>query len=552
MTDPLRHCAEAIESNNKGRSSEHMRTANPRSNSIPATLGLHSERHAPHPHLVRHKPGETTKKPLRVMKFGGTSVGDASCIERVVDIVRDASRESDLVVVVSAMNGVTNQLVEAACRSEAGDSHSVAAIFGELRKRHEAALCALIHLSERRQLIAGEMRELLHEGDRLCQEAILRRELTPRVRDAISGLGERLSVRLVAAALAERNVPCEAIEATELIVTDSCHGAAEPSTELTRERCEARLRPLLLRGVVPVVTGFIGATPEGALTTLGRNSSDYSGTIVGAALDAEEVILWTDVDGILTADPKLVPEARPIREMSYREASDLADLGAKVLHARTLRPVIHRGISVSIRNTFAPKNHGTKITLAGCSSDSRVTALTASSDVALITVRGSGALGASEVLRRALAAADAVRDGVRLMPQSLSAPDEVCIIVPSTLAERAMETLRCEIARALGRELSECFTLHAAVAIVTVVSRNMLDVSATIDRLSGALSRERVDLLAFASSSSKRSLSLVVAHRDMKAALNIAHQEFQLGAADSLPFPGSIPQADWDSQTGGD
>jgi bifunctional aspartokinase / homoserine dehydrogenase 1 len=360
MTDPLRQRAELVEFTSKGRSSGHMRTANPRSSSNPATAVPHSE-HAPHPHLVRHKLGESAKKPLRVMKFGGTSVGDASCIERVVDIVRAASRESDLVVVVSAMSGVTNQLVEAACQSEAGNCRSVASIFEELGKRHETVLCALVASSERRQLIAAEIRERLHEGDRFCQDAILRRELTRRLRDAISGLGERLSVRLVAAALAERGVLCEAIEATELIVTDSCHGAAEPSMELTRERCEARLRPLLLQGVVPVVTGFIGATVKGVLTTLGRNSSDYSGTIVGAALDADEVILWTDVDGVLTADPRLVPGARPIREMSYREASDLADSGAKVLHAKAVRTAMQCGIPLSIRNTFAPERPGTTI-----------------------------------------------------------------------------------------------------------------------------------------------------------------------------------------------
>lgn len=360
MTDPLRDRAASVEFTNTGRSSGHLRAANPWSNSVVATSGPHPE-HVPHPRLVPHKLGETTKKPLRVMKFGGTSVGDASCIERVVDIVRGVSRESNVVVVVSAMSGVTNQLVEAATQSEAGNRRLVATIFEELRRRHEAALCALIPLAEKRQPIAGKLQQLLQEGDRLCQDATFRRELTPRVCDAISGLGERLSVLLVAAALAERGVTSEAIEATELIVTDSCHGEAEPWMDRTRERCEARLRPLLLWGAVPVVTGFIGATAEGVLTTLGRNSSDYSGTIIGAALNANEVTLWTDVDGILTADPRLVPGARPILKMSYREASDLADSGAKVLHAKALRTAMQCGIPLSIRNTFAPERPGTTI-----------------------------------------------------------------------------------------------------------------------------------------------------------------------------------------------
>ena len=360
MTDPLQDRAARAEFASTVRSSGHARTVNPAANGVLKTSGPRPER-VSQLRLVRHELNAGAKKSLRVMKFGGTSVGDASCIERVVDIVRAASHESDIAVVVSAMSGVTNQLVEAARQSEAGNHQMVADIFEELRKRHEAALSALVPSAERQRPIAGKIQNLLHEGNRLCQDAILRCELTPRVRDAISGLGERLSVLLVAAAIAERGMPDEAIEATELVVTDSRHGAAEPHMDLTRERCEARLRPLLLRGVVPVVTGFIGATVEGVLTTLGRNSSDYSGTIMGAALGADEVVLWTDVDGILTADPRLVPGARPIREMSYREASDLADSGAKVLHAKALRIAMEYGIPLSIRNTFAPERLGTTI-----------------------------------------------------------------------------------------------------------------------------------------------------------------------------------------------
>jgi aspartate kinase len=209
------------------------------------------------------------------------------------------------------------------------------------------------------------MHALFQTAGVLCEDVLLRRALTLRARDSITGLGERLSVLLVAAALAEQEVASEAIETTELIVTDACHGAAEPLMDQTRERCEVRLRPVLLRGIVPVVTGFIGATVDGVLTTLGRNSSDYSGTILGAALDADEVTLWTDVDGILTADPKIVPGATEIREMSYREACALAEMGAKVLHPKTLRPIMQRGIPLFIRNTFAPDRPGTKITATG-------------------------------------------------------------------------------------------------------------------------------------------------------------------------------------------
>ncbi len=236
--------------------------------------------------------GQTDKKAgqfLRVMKFGGTSVGDADCIERVVEIIQSSSRESDLVVVVSAMSGVTNRLTEAATQSEAGDRETVTTIFDGLRKQHMAAAVSLIHSVEERNQICFQIEEILQEGEHLCLGTILTRELTLRARDAITCLGERLSTPLVAAALASRGLEAEAIEATELVVTDSNHGAAEPQMEATRELCEARLRPLLQRGIVPVVTGFLGATAEGVLTTLGRGGSDYSATIIGAALEADEV-----------------------------------------------------------------------------------------------------------------------------------------------------------------------------------------------------------------------------------------------------------------------
>ncbi len=203
------------------------------------------------------------KKPLRIMKFGGTSVGDPSAIQKVVDIIRGAAREGDLVVVVSAMSGVTNQLIEAGVQSALGDRPSVETIFHALRKRHEAVVNALIHSAAERSRIGREMDRVFQEGEQLCQCTMRVRELTPPTRDSISSLGERLSAPIVAAVLVEHGVASEAIEATALIQTDSCHGAADPHMDVTRKLCRKRLRPLVQKGVVPVVTGFIGATVRG-------------------------------------------------------------------------------------------------------------------------------------------------------------------------------------------------------------------------------------------------------------------------------------------------
>jgi aspartokinase/homoserine dehydrogenase 1 len=491
-------------------------------------------------HFLQHRPvpsqiRKPVRKPLRVMKFGGTSVGDASCISKVVEIVQAASRDSNVVVVVSAMSGVTNKLVEAAMRSEAGDREAVAAIFEELRKRHDADASALIHSAAERKRIGQKMQEVFQEGDSLCQGTILLRELTLRARDSISSLGERLAAPLVAAALADCGVASEAIDATEVVVTNSCHGAAEPLMDLTRERCNARVLPLLRQGIVPVVTGFIGATAEGVVTTLGRNGSDYSATILGAALDADEVIIWSDVDGVLTVDPRLVPGVSRIPEISYREAAELAYFGAKVLHPKTLRPVMQSGTPLWIRNTFAPERPGTKITPTGTSNGGEVKALSAIS-AALITVGGPGMLGVPDVLGRTFKSVEAVGANVLLISQSSSQYD-IRLVVSSTLAERTVEALRREFAQDLVHEKTEHITLNLDVAIVAVVGQNMRGVSAIVGRTFGALDRENVNVIAIAQGSSGCSITFVVAQKDMKSALITTHREFQLGVPSSQAIP---------------
>src|SRR2546427_4043755 len=257
----------------------------------------------------------------------------------------------------------------------------------------------------------------------------------------------------------------EGIEDTELLVTDSYHGGAEPRMTLTRERSQTRLRPLLQQGIVPVVTGFIGATPEGALTTLGRGGSDYSATILGAALDADEVIIWTDVDGLLTADPRLVPGACTIAEISYREAAELAHFGAKVLHPKTVRAVMQCRIPLWIRHTFTPERPGTKITPAGPPNNGGVKALTAISDVALITVGGPGIVGGPDVLGRTFATTAAVRANVLLVSQS-SSHKYFCLVVSSTVSKRTVEALRREFAQDLAHEKVEHITVDSNIGVV--------------------------------------------------------------------------------------
>lgn len=470
-------------------------------------------------------------KPLQVMKFGGTSVGDAVCMARAAQIIAGSGRDGACVAVVSAMSKVTNRLIEAARRAETGDRTVGAEILSALRAQHLNALNTLVRDPGARSLVQEELEEVLGEGQRLFEGTTLLRELTPRSLDALSSLGERLSAPLVSAAVRELGFRSEAVEASELIVTDEYHGAAEPLMNMTREVCAAALSPMLESGIVPIVTGFIGATREGVLTTLGRGGSDYSATILGAALSADEVIIWTDVDGVLTADPRLVPEARTIPEISYREAAELAYFGAKVLHPKTLNPVMHAAIPVWIRNSFSPEKTGTKITPKGQSIGGGVKALTAIQDVALISVGGPGIVGLPDVLGRTFSTTAEVRANVLLISQS-SSQNDICFVVSSADAKRTVEALRKEFAQDVAHEKVEHITVDSNIAIVAAVGENMRGTPGVAGKIFSALGRENVNLIAIAQGSSESNISFVVEEESVKAALDTIHREFNLHISD--------------------
>ena len=469
------------------------------------------------------------KTRLQVMKFGGTSVGDAACIARTAQIIGKASREGACIAVVSAMSGVTNRLIEAAKHAGSGDAEAGSSTLEALRQQHGSVLKSLVQNGDAQGTIDAAMEDVFAEGRRLYEGTALLRELTPRTLDAISSLGERLSAPLVAAAVRELHLKSEAVDATEVIVTDTYHGGAEPLMEATRQECATSLRPMVDAGIVPVVTGFIGATAEGTLTTLGRGGSDYSATILGAAMDADEVIIWTDVDGVLTADPRLVPNARTIPEISYREAAELAYFGAKVLHPKTLNPVMQAAIPVWIRNSFAPEKPGTKITPKGQSIGGGVKALTAIQDVALISVGGPGIVGLPDVVGRTFSTTAEVRANVLLISQS-SSQNDICFIVSGADEQRTVDALRREFAQDVAHEKVEHITVDPHIAIVAVVGENMRGTPGVAGKTFAALGRENVNLIAIAQGSSESNISFVVEEKAVKTALNTVHREFGLHA----------------------
>jgi aspartate kinase len=464
---------------------------------------------------------------LQVMKFGGTSVANAECIRRAAEIVARAAGDGSVVVVVSAMGGVTNTLLEAAQASAMGDMGAAGNLAETLRQQHYQAIETLIGDKDKRAQLEVELNQVIEEVTSLCQGTALLRELTPRALDAISSVGERLSARLLASALSEIGLKAPAIEATELIVTDNHSGRAEPLMTETRERATARLAPLLADGSVPVVTGFIGATVEGKLTTLGRGGSDYSATILGAALDATEIIIWTDVDGVLTADPGLVAEARTLQEISYNEAAELAYFGAKVLHPKTLRPVSEEGIPVWIRNSFLPERNGTKITATGHPTRRGVKAITAMSNVTLITVGGRGIVGLPGVAAKTFTAAASAQANVLLISQSSSGND-ICFIIDSGDAARTVAELRAAFASDLAHKEVEHITVNADIAIVAVVGDRMRGTPGIAGRVFSVLGRRGINIIAIAQGSSEYNVSLVVEAGLMREVVQALHSEFDL------------------------
>lgn len=301
---------------------------------------------------------------LIVHKFGGTSVGNAEHFANVADIVaahHEGSSSAGTVVVLSAMSKVTDLLITGARAAAAGNDTAYREVKADLLAKHLQAAEALLNRGTERLEVCGVVEDRLHELERLYRSIAVLGELTARGRDVVASFGEQLSTSILAAALRERGMRASAISATQLIVTDNHFGAATPQTDLTRDRLHEHVTPMVQQGAVPVITGYNGATESGVTTTLGRGGSDLSAAIVGCGLGADEVWIWSDVDGILTADPNIVPQARSLTELSYAEAADLAYFGADVLHPKTIRPVAEHGIPLRILNSFNPTGAGTLI-----------------------------------------------------------------------------------------------------------------------------------------------------------------------------------------------
>jgi aspartate kinase len=351
--------------------------------------------------------------------------------------------------------------------------------------------------------------------------------------DAITSLGERINARILAATLRQRGARSQAIDATELIVTDDKFQNAVPLIDLTRERVVDRLSPLLEDGVVPIVTGFIGATESGVTTTLGRGGSDYSAAILGDCLDADEVWIWTDVDGVMTSDPRLVPDARVLPVLSYNEVSELAYFGAKVVHPRTIRPVVERGIPLWVKNTFNPDHPGTRINQSAETSPNTVKAVTAIEELSLVNVEGRGMMGVPGIAARTFAAVASQGASVLMITQA-SSEQSISFLIPTEMVKPVTEAIEEEMALELARKDIDRVWAMDDVVIVTAVGSGLRTTPGVGARIFGALARAEINVIAVAQGSSECSISLAVSAEDAVDAVRQIHSQVILGEAGSV------------------
>jgi aspartate kinase len=338
-------------------------------------------------------------------------------------------------------------------------------------------------------------------------------------------MGERLCARLLAEALVSAGIPAAAIDATQLIITDDTFQAAHPDLSATTQRTRQFLEPVLNSHQVAVVTGFIGATVAGIPTTLGRGGSDYSAALLGAVLAADEVWIWTDVDGVMTADPRLVPEARTIPILSYREVAELAYYGAKVLHPKTIRPVIEAGIGLRVCNTFNPSHPGTRlVSELPAPATGVIKAVTAIRGLQLITIEGRGMLGVPGVAARTFGAVAATGTSVPLISQA-SSEQSICFAVPVESTRSVIAALQNTFAREIASRDIDRVWATDEVVIITVVGAGMRSTPGVAGRVFMALGDERVNVVAIAQGSSEVSISLLIDAADTRAAVQALHSQ---------------------------
>jgi len=455
---------------------------------------------------------------MKIMKFGGSSLATVDGIRHVVAIIEAACRANRVAVVVSAFGGATETLIQMANQAAGGKKHYLKELEG-FEASHRALADALVPAdkSARPQLDAymANLRDTL-------QGLYLIRELSPRSMDLVMSFGERLSAMIVSRSLVAHGIEAESVEASSLIKTDDRFGNAVVDYAVTNRRIKAHFCD---RAALQVVTGFIASTEDGEITTLGRSGSDHTATILAAALDCDCVEIWTDVSGVMTADPRMVPDAFPITDMTYAEAMEMSHFGAKVLHPKSIQPVLEKGIPLIVKNTFEPAFAGSVIRGSVAPNPFMIRGMSSIGAVSLLRVEGSGMPETTGIAGRLFGSLARGNINIILITQG-SSEHSICLAVSPADAQRAKKLIDEEFAREIyARQIDEP-VIEDGLSVVAVVGENMRGVPGIAARIFNTLAKEGVNVVAIVQGSSELNVSIVVSQRDEATALNAIHEAF--------------------------
>jgi aspartate kinase len=466
-----------------------------------------------------------------VMKFGGTGVDSCRSLIKVSDLVTNYKNDSkyEIVVVVSAVRGVTDSILKLTDSINRHEKVSVQDILGKLRKTHLEIIEGCIHKTELRDLARDTITKLLNELKDVLGGMVILQEVSPKSLDYLLSFGERLSASMVYFALRDKGIVTECFTGKEAgIMTDSNFGAAKPLMDTTKLRVRRLIEPLLQLNSVPIVTGFIGADQNGNVTTLGRGGSDYTATIIAASINADETWLWTDVDGLMTADPRIAADAEVLSEVSFSEAMEMALFGAKYMHPRALEPVIETGIPVRIRNVMNPSKIGTMILQRPSDTSKRIVkSVIAIRRTGLIDVGGTSMAGAPGTAATIFDALAKKNINIIMISQSPS-ESSISMVLRNDDIEKAVSILELSL---LGKVIKKV-EVNNNVSVIAVVGSGMRGIQGVAARIFSAVAREDVNVIMIAQGSSQLNLAFVVNDNDCETAIRALHKEFKLGKHD--------------------
>ncbi|HET9181682.1 MAG TPA: aspartate kinase [Candidatus Angelobacter sp.] len=466
-----------------------------------------------------------TGKELIVMKFGGTSVGDASRFRQCAAIVSEAAQNQRIVVVVSAMAGVTDLIFKTIDAARRGESAITQTSLHKFESVHRELIEQLFAPEDRDAALAfvAPVFEQLRKSSQAL--LTLHSEISPQTMDSLVALGERISSWVLAHHLNFTGCPAECVSAEKVIVTDNNFGNATPEMDATCTNCQNALLPLLERGAVAVVGGYSGATHDGRATTLGRGGSDYSATIIGSATGADEVWIWTDVDGVLTADPRICPDASTLAEISFAEAIELAYYGAKVIHPRAAYPAAEAGIPVWIKNSFRPEAQGTRITQKAASVNSPVKSVTCVKNATLITLLTRRDVHPVELWGRLFVRLG--QEQIEVLFATQSSPEHALGLVLRQEDEaRVLKLIRYIFRMELAQGILLPVEVNNNVAVVAVLGESMKGTCGILGRVFSAVARREVSVIAVAQGASELSICFAVAAANAAEVVRSVHDEF--------------------------